>query len=162
MNLRALYAILGRLADGPCNAEVNDLWIGFVATDSYEDVRRFDVPVDDPFLVGMLDGLADMQEQSQAFLDSEPVPVAILGDRNALNMLHDEVRPSARGQTRIVDARYMGMLHEGQSLLFGLEASQHALRIHTRLDHFERDLPFDRALLLGQIDNSHASLAEYA
>jgi hypothetical protein len=43
-----------------------------------EDVRRLDVAVDDPFLVRVLNRLADFDEQVEPFLGREMILIAIL------------------------------------------------------------------------------------
>ena len=45
------------------DAEVDHLRHRHSVVQGHQDVRRFDVPVDDPFLVGVLDGVADLNEQ---------------------------------------------------------------------------------------------------
>jgi hypothetical protein len=45
-----------------------------------ENVRRFDVAVDDPLLVRVLDGLANLDEQVEAFPGGECILVAVIGD----------------------------------------------------------------------------------
>ncbi len=44
-----------------------------------------------PFLVGVLHGLADQEEQLQPLARREPHLVAVVGDRDAPDQLHDEV-----------------------------------------------------------------------
>ena len=55
-------------------------------------LRRLEVAVDDPLLVGVLHRPADVAEQLQPFPHSEPVLVAVVRDRLALDQLHHEVR----------------------------------------------------------------------
>jgi hypothetical protein len=52
-------APLGGLGD----AEVDHLGHGHAVVQRDEDVRRLDVAVDDALLVGVLDGVADLDEQ---------------------------------------------------------------------------------------------------
>ena len=51
--------LLGGLGD----AEVNDFHHRLVVVDGDHDVGRLDVAVDDAFLVGVLEGLADRDEE---------------------------------------------------------------------------------------------------
>ena len=51
--------------------------------------------------------------------------VAVLGDRDALDQLHHEVRPAALGGAGIEDAGDVGMVHQRQGLPLGLEAGDH-------------------------------------
>ena len=48
------------------DAEVNHLGHGHAVVDGHEDVRGFDIAVNDAFLVRVLDGLADLDEQIRA------------------------------------------------------------------------------------------------
>jgi len=50
-----------------------------------EDVRGLEVAVDDPFLMGVLDGLANRNEQLQPLAGRELMVVAELRDRNAFD-----------------------------------------------------------------------------
>ena len=54
------------LLDGLGDAEVDDLGHGHAVVQRDQDVGRLDVAVDDALLVGVLDGLADLDEQLQA------------------------------------------------------------------------------------------------
>ena len=83
--------------------------------------------MDDPLLVGVLHGFADVQEQLQSLFDHEAVFVAMLRDGQALDVLHHEVGPTARGQSRIVDAGHVGVFQQRQCLLLGLETVEHPL-----------------------------------
>src|SRR5207248_5060204 len=49
------------------------------------------VAVDDPLLVRMLHGAADMNEQLEPLPDGELLAVAVFGDRDAADQLHHEV-----------------------------------------------------------------------
>ena len=51
------------------------------------------------------------------------------------------------------------MVHQSQCLSFGLEAGNYLFGIHSRLDDFQGNLAADRLLLFGDVDNSHATLA---
>ncbi len=71
--------LLGQpLADRLGHAEVDDLGHGAVVVLGHQDVRRLDVAVDDPLLMGVLDGLADGHEQFQPLPRRELVLVAVL------------------------------------------------------------------------------------
>ena len=47
--------------------------------------------MDNPFLVGVLDGFADRNEQPQALRRAHPLQVAIAGDGDALHQFHHEI-----------------------------------------------------------------------
>ena len=52
------------------------------------------------------------------------------------------------------------VVHHGQGLPLGLEACEHGLRVHARLDQLERDLPLHRLGLLRDPDLAHAAFAD--
>ena len=79
----------------------------------------------------------------------ELVLVAVPGDGDALDELHDEVGSPRRGLAAVQDAGNADVLHESQGLPLGLEAGDHLARVHARLQHFQSDLAADRVLLLG-------------
>jgi len=54
----------------------------------------------------------------------------------------------------------VGMVHNRQGLALGLEAGDHLLRVHTELDDLQRHPPADGLLLLGEVDNGEAALAD--
>ena len=85
--------LLGQLLlSGFGDAEVDDLGHRDSVVDGDEDVRGFEVAVNDPLLVRVLHGLTNLQEKLEAFVGRELGLVAILSDRNATDQLHDEVR----------------------------------------------------------------------
>jgi len=59
-----------------------------------QDVGGLEVAVDDPFLMGVLDGLADQDEQIKSLARREVGLIAVLGDGNALDEVHHEVGPA--------------------------------------------------------------------
>src|SRR5206468_6738035 len=85
---------------------------------------------------------------------------AILGDRHAVDQLHDEVRPTVLGGPGIEDAGDVDVVHYRQGLSFGLEAGDDLLGVHARLDYFERDFALDGLGLLGHVDRAHAAFAD--
>ena len=116
--------------------------------------------MDDALLVCVLDGVADLDEQLQPLGGVELLVVAVLGDGDALDQLHHEVRPASVGAAGIEHAGDVGMVHHRQRLPLGLEAGDHLLAVHARLDDLERDAAADRLLLLGHVDHAHAPFAD--
>jgi hypothetical protein len=53
------------------------------------------------------------------------------------------------------------MVHQGQRLTFGFEASHHLPGVHAQLDDFERDAAADRFLLLGHIDHATTAVTDF-
>ena len=86
--------------------------------------------------------------------------VAVVGDRHALDQLHDEERLAGRGGAAVVDAGDVRVVHQRQRLPLGVEPGQDGPRVHADLDQLQRHLPLDRLGLLGPVDGAHPSLAE--
>ncbi len=132
---------------------------GFIL-DRNEDVLGLDVPVNDALLVGVLDGLAELHEQVQALLDVELVPVAVLGDGHAGDVLHHEVRSAILGRSGVEDLGHTGVVHHGQRLSLGLEPGDDLPGVHAQFDDLEGHAATDRFRLLSQVDHAHPALAE--
>ena len=115
-----------------------------------------------PLLMRVLDRPAHRDEQLEPMPGREPLPVAVLVDRDAVDQLHHEVRPAGVGGAGVEDPGDAGVVHQGQGLALGLEAGDDLLGIHARLDDLQRDLAMDGPLLLGEEDDAHAALAEPA
>ena len=109
-------------------------------------------------LVGVLNGGADLQEQFEAFGNSEPVVIAVLGKRLTFDQLHYEVRYSFVSRTAVEQLCDVGMIEAGQDLAFIFEAVKHEAGVLPGAHEFERDI----LLILGvgtacAIDLAHAT-----
>jgi hypothetical protein len=118
--------------------------------------------VDDPFLVGVLNSLADQREQFETLPSAELLLVAIICDRYALDQFHGEIRPTLVGCARIVDPGDAGVVHHRQCLPFGFEACHDLVRVHAPLDQLQSYFAADRLLLLCLVDFAHTAFAELA
>ena len=117
--------------------------------------------MDDALLVGVLDRLADGDEQLQPLPGRQVVLVAVLGDRHALDQLHDEVRPAGVGRAGVEHLGDVGVVHQGQGLPLGLEAGDApACESMPALMSLTRDQALDRLGLLGHPDGAHAAFAD--
>ena len=116
--------------------------------------------MDDPLLVGVLHGLADLHEQVQPLGDRQAVLVAIVGDRDAADQLHDEVGPAGLGGAGVEHPGDVGVVHQRQRLPLGLEPGDDLLRVHARLDDLQRHLAAHGLGLLGHVDDAHAPFAD--
>ena len=90
----------------------------------------------------------------------EPVLVAVVGDGNALDQRHDEIRPAGVGGPAIQDPGDIGVVHEGQRLPFGLETGDDLARVHARLDELQRHLAADGVRLLGHENDAKPAFAD--
>jgi hypothetical protein len=103
--------------------------------------------------------LTDLHEQIQAALCREPLLIAILGDGDPADQLHDEVRSARVGGPRVQHLGDVGVVHQRQRLALRLEAANHVLGVEARLNELERDLAADRLLLHRHVDDAEAALA---
>ena len=142
------------------DAKVNDLGYRHAVVQGDEDIRGFDVAMDDALLVSMLDGVADLDEQLDPVVGGKLVLVAILGDLDAPHQFHDKIRPARLRRAGVKDSGDVGMIHEGEGLTLGLETGDDALGIHAELDDLEGDASADRFVLLSHIDHATAPFAD--
>ncbi len=155
-------ALLGQPqpAGGLGQAEVDHLGDRLVVVGLDQDVGGLEVAVDDPLLVRVLHGRADLAEQGEPGGEVEAVAVAILGDRDPFHQLHHEEGAAVGRRAGVEDAGDVGVFHQGQGLALRLEAGQDVARVHPRLDQFQGHLTADRPELLGEVDRAHAPLAD--
>jgi hypothetical protein len=128
-------ALVRRLGD----AEVDDLGHSHAVIDGDEDVRGLEVAVDDALLMRVLHGLADLDEQLQAFPGGQFGLVAILGDLDAADQFHDEVGAPALRRAAVENFRDVRVVHERKGLALGLETRDDAPGVHAEADDLEGD-----------------------
>ena len=109
----------------------------------------------------MLYRFANNDEQLQPLVDTQPVVIAELSDRNSLDQFHHEVWTTVVRSAGIKHARDVGMIHHRQGLFLGVKPSDHILRVQFRLDEFQGHPTFDRLILFGQPDNPHSAATEF-
>ena len=115
--------------------------------------------MDDPLLMGVLDGVADRDEEVEPLFGVSFLLVAILRDRHALDLLHDEEGPAASVVAGVEDLGDVGVVHHGQGLPFRLEAGKDAESM-PGLMSLRATMPPDRLRLLGHPDDAHAPFAD--
>ena len=117
--------------------------------------------MDDTFVVRVLNGLAHHLEELQPFLGGKVLAIAILGDGNALHVLHHEVGAAGLRRATIEHAGDVRMIHQGERLALSLEARDDLPRVHAGLDDLERDSLVVITTMLRQVHHSHAAFAEF-
>src|SRR5580704_14815648 len=147
------------LIDRLGNAEVDDLGNGRSFVHGDQHVRRLEIAMDDTLLMRVLDGLTNFDEQLQSIPSRQVGTIAVFSDRNTLDQLHDEERPSVPRRAGVEYASDLRMVHQRQGLSLRLEASDHFARIHPRLEDLERDEPTDRLELFRAKHDSETSFA---
>src|SRR5439155_20695161 len=140
---------------------VDDLGHGNSVLNGDENIRRFDVAMDDPFLVCMLDGAADLEKKLEPLGSREFVLVAEVCDPDAGNELHYKIRPARIRGAGFEDSRDVWVIHQRQRLSFAFKSRDDLLRIHPELDDLDRDPAPERLLLLGEINHTHAATAKF-
>ena len=123
-------------------------------------VGRLQIAVDDAFLMCMLDGIADADEEIETVARAESLRVAVLSDGDAFDEFHHEVGASAVGRAGVQHAGDIGVVHQGQGLPLGVEAGQRLLGVHAQFDDLQGDLANHRLGLLGHVDGAEAAFAD--
>ena len=143
------------------NTKIDDFGSRTAVLDRNQDIRRFDVAMDDTLLMGVLYAIANRCEEGQALLCAQPLGVAILRQRNSADVFHGEKRSALVGRARLEGLGDVGVVHERQGLPLGFESSQYLLGVHPPLDQFERHPAPNRGLLLGLPHLAHSPLANF-
>ena len=114
---------IGRLAiEHFGDSEVDDLRHRATLLGRDQDVRRLDVAMQNPLLVGVVDAATDGDEEIEPRVDRQPLAIAVVGDRLARHVLHGEERLTVLGVSGLVDLGDARMTHPGERLALGLEA----------------------------------------
>ena len=142
------------------NAEVDDFRNGAAVLHADQDVGRLQIAVDHTFLVRVLHGVTDIDEQLDALARVQTMAVAVLRDRHAMDQFHDEVRPAAFSRAGVEHPGDTRMVHHRQRLPLGLEPGDELAGVHPELEHFQRNAAGDGRGLLCGVNRAHPALAE--
>ncbi len=117
--------------------------------------------MDDQALVSELHRVARSQEDGEPLVDPELMFVAVVEERRAGDMLHDQVRAAVRCGASVDQPRDVGVIEHREDLPLGAESLQDLFRAHAGLDQLDRDL-FGEALVVprGAIDHAHSAAAD--
>ena len=148
------------MVDGLGNAEINQFRNGSSIAQCDQDIARFNVPVNNPLLVGMSNRLADRNEELQPPVRYRSYLIAILGDRHAANKFHHKERTATLGDSSVVDLGNIGVIHQRNRLPFGFETGDDLLGIHPRFDDLQCHSSPDWFRLFRHVDDAHASFAD--
>jgi hypothetical protein len=83
-----------------------------------------------------------------------------VGNGNAAEELHHEVRAARVGRAGVEDAGDVGVVHHRQRLAFRFEARDDLPAVHARLDDLQRYLAAHRVVLLGHVHHAHPTAAD--
>src|ERR1035438_5762380 len=112
-------------------------------------------------LVGVLHGLAHGTKRLEALPDGYPALPAVLGQREAIDIFHDEPRGSVGEGIRVVEPRDGWMIQLRERALLAEEAFAPG----GREPGVTQDLDGDQTaeiVALGEVHHAHAALAEHA
>src|SRR5439155_12147588 len=108
----------------------------------------------------VLDSAADLYEQFEPFAGGKVVLIAEVRDFDAVNQLHDKVRPAGFGGPGVEDSRDVRMVHERQRLPLRVESRDDLLGVHAQLDDLERDATPHRLFLFRDIHDTASAFAD--
>src|SRR6185503_6390110 len=112
-------------------------------------------------LMGVLDGRADVLEETQPFARRQPSRLAVRKEGLALDVLHDEVRLARRGRSAVEEPCDVRMVQRRRDLALATEASERDFVRQAAGDELYRDPPLK--LVVGaprEIDDAHAPPAD--
>src|SRR2546422_7671968 len=115
--------------------------------------------MDHAFLVRVLDGVANIDEEFEALSGGEIILVTVLGDLHAADQLHDEIRAAGAGGAAIKHLGDIRMIHHREGLALDFEARDDAAGIHAELDDLQRYAAADRLLLFGHVNHAATAFA---
>jgi hypothetical protein len=119
------------------DAEVEELGLPFRRD---ENIGRLQIAMNDELLMSVLDGGADFEKKLEAVLNGERLPIAIVVDGQAVDVLHDEVGQPVFGSAAIEEVGDMGMVEGGEDLSLASEALQVRLGGAGRAYNFDGDI----------------------
>src|SRR5262245_56102926 len=84
----------------------------------------------------------------------------MVGNTQAANQLHDEIRPAGIRGYGIVHLGDVRMIHDRQGLALRLEPGNDGLSVHAELDDLQRDTSAHRFFLFGHIYDAPPALTD--
>ena len=128
---------------------------------NHQNVRGFQVAMNNCFLMRVLHAFTYFCENKQALARRETLLVAVFGDGQALHILHGKVRLAFGRGTGVENLGDGGVIHHGKRLPLQIEAYQCGLVIAGCFDDLQRNLPFDGSGLFRQPHLSHPTFAQF-
>jgi hypothetical protein len=114
-------------------------------------------------LMGMVNDGANGTKQMRAFPERERGSLAVLGNRLAVNVLHDDVRTAIVSAATVEDCCNVGMREVGENLPFTAKAADDQLRIQALSHEFYGDvLGIFGIAAYCQVDDAHTAAADFA
>ena len=92
--------------------------------------------MNDPLLVRVLHGFANLNEKFEPFLGGQIILVAVIGDFDAAHQFHDEVRPAGFRGAAVQHLGNVWMIHQCNGLAFCFKPRDDLTSVHSQLDDF--------------------------
>ncbi len=147
----------------PRDAEVDD---HRPAVRPHQDVARFQIAVNDPVRVRVLNRVAHRGEERDARLESEPGSRRVLLERSAVHVLHGDpgLRHATRARhlARVEHARDPRVVEASEDLGLEPEPCAHFGRDRTGREQLDRGRPAITRAELAQVDDAHSAPPELA
>ena len=77
--------------EGLGDTEVYDLGNRALVSQGHQDIGRFQITMNDPLLMGMLDAPTNRKKQGQSIREGEALPIRISGEGHPIHQFHDEI-----------------------------------------------------------------------
>ena len=117
--------------------------------------------MDDAVLVRELHCARHLSDEPEARLERQLAGPAMLGDRHARDVLHDEVRLSDRRHATVEEGDDVRVLERREDLAFGAKPAGGVARTHGRTGDLDRDPVLEEAIgTLGEVDAAHTPFAD--
>src|SRR5215470_6157508 len=113
-------------------------------------------------LVGVLDRIADLYEESQPIADVQSLSISVLIERLAIDVLHHKVGISVRRGPAAQQPADVRMIQRCQDLPFVAEPPQNEIAIKAAFDQFDRDAMLKLSVSApGFINRAHAPAPDF-
>jgi hypothetical protein len=142
--------------------EVDDPRSGLSVYFDNQNIGRFQITMDDGFLVGVLHSFAGLNKKFEPIGDLEFVLIAIFVNGQPVDVLHHKVWLALRRGSCVKHLGNRWMIHDGERLPLRLEALYHRLVIHPGLDQLQGHLALDRGSLLREPHLPHAAFTQFS
>jgi hypothetical protein len=148
-----------RVVDEFGDPEIDDLHHAVMCE---HDVRRFDIAVDDPGMVRVVEAAADLDRDVERVAERQRSALQPLLERLAIVVRHGDERLPIVGRIHVVDRADIGMVERGRRLRF-LDEPFARLRIarHVLRQELESDLTL-QAHVLGAVHDAHSPPPSWA
>src|SRR5690606_21111301 len=126
-----------------------------------EDVGWLQIAMHDEIAVGVLHGKTNLLEEMQALIDRQSLRVAVLCDRHALDVLHDEVGQTIFRHACVEQAGNAGMLEASENSPFSEEPLELGAGRETAVAHHLERSALTHILPLDQVYGAHPALPDF-